>query len=96
MMVAMVIVIVILVVVLDCYDEIMVKWSKKVVVVVVAAVTMVVVGGYGGELLYNDIIKCGYINDKMMIVVVFDENYKLIVLDNKNNSFMMLKYSLSN
>ena len=92
-MVAMMIVIVILVVVLDCYDEIMVKWSKKVVVV---AVAMVVVGGYGGELLYNDIIKCGYINDKMMIVVVFDENYKLIVLDNKNNSFMMLKYSLSN
>jgi hypothetical protein len=28
--------------------------------------------------------------------VVFDENYKLIVLENKNNSFMMLKYSLSN
>jgi len=59
----MMIVIVILVVVLDCYDEIMVKWSKKVVVV---AVAMVVVGGYGGELLYNDIIKCGYINDKMI------------------------------
>jgi len=34
--------------------------------VVVVAVAMVVVGGYGGELLYNDIIKCGYINDKMI------------------------------
>jgi hypothetical protein len=34
--------------------------------VVVVAVAMVVVGGYGGELLYNDIIKFGYINDKMI------------------------------
>jgi len=34
MMMVMLIVIVILVIVLDCYDEIMVKWSKKVVVVV--------------------------------------------------------------